>query len=289
MTQALAIPRPATGHEATVDRPAAFPAATPTVSIIIPALNEAKNLPLVLPRIPAWVHEVILIPGHSTDETVAVARRLWPTIRVIAQQGTGKGAALRSGFAAATGAIIVMLDADGSMDPCEIPAFVGALLAGADFAKGSRFVQGGGTADMEFHRKAGNWGLLLVAKLLFGGNYSDLCYGYNALWAEVLSRLALDGDGFEIETMMNVRALRAGLRVAEVPSFETRRVHGVSNLRALPDGWRVITTIFKEWIKPVQQGQIGEPAPETNGPRRLLLANEVTDNQRLDQSVGTKW
>src|SRR5690242_3841803 len=85
-----------------------------SVSVVIPALNEAENLPHVLPRIPAWVHEVILVDGHSTDATVAVARELRRDIRVIRQQGHGKGAALRSGFAAARGDIIVMLDADGS-------------------------------------------------------------------------------------------------------------------------------------------------------------------------------
>ncbi len=139
-----------------------------------------------------------------------------------------------------------MLDADGSTDPGEIPSFVGALLAGADFAKGSRFAEGGGTADMSHLRRFGNWGFTTLVKVLFGGNYSDLCYGYNAFWRRVLPTLALDGDGFEIETIMNVRALRAGLRVAEVPSFEAERIHGESNLRTFPDGWRVLKAIGRE-------------------------------------------
>jgi len=114
-----------------------------TVGVVIPALNEERNLPHVLPRIPTWVREVILVDGHSTDRTVEVARRLRPRIRIVHQQGRGKGAALRTGFKAAVGDIIVMLDADGSTDPREIPAYIGALLAGADFVKGSRFLQGG--------------------------------------------------------------------------------------------------------------------------------------------------
>lgn len=218
----------------------------PTVSIVIPALNEAENLPYVLPRIPPWVHEVLLVDGHSTDGTAEVARSLYPGIRIIDQHGRGKGAALRSGFAAATGDIIVMLDADCSMDPAEIPVFCATLLAGADFVKGSRFVQGGGTTDMPFYRKFGNWCFVVLVRLLFGGHFSDLCYGYNAFWARVLPRLDLDGDGFEIETMMNVRALRAGLKVVEVPSFEARRRYGVGRLRTIPDGWRVLTTILRE-------------------------------------------
>jgi glycosyltransferase involved in cell wall biosynthesis len=226
----------------------------PSVSVVIPALNEAKNLPHVLPRIPAWIDEVLLVPGHSTDETVAVAQALWPSIRVVEQQGRGKGAALRAGFAAATSDIIVMLDADGSMDPGEIPAFVGALLAGADFVKGSRFLQGGGTVDMEFYRRWGNWGLKVFAQLLFGGTYTDLCYGYMAFWRRVLPQLNPDCDGFEIETLMNVRACIAGLKLAEVPSFEAERIHGVSNLRTIPDGWRILKTMVREKGK-VLRGQ----------------------------------
>ncbi|MBN1679560.1 MAG: glycosyltransferase family 2 protein [Anaerolineae bacterium] len=221
----------------------------PTVSVVVPTFNEAKNLPHVLPAIPNWVDEVILVDGRSTDDTVEVARRLIPSIRVVMEKRKGKGAALQAGFAAASGDIIVMIDADGSTDPAEIPAYVGALLSGADFAKGSRFLQGGGTADMEFHRRFGNWGLTMMVRVLFGSAYTDLCYGYNAFWARVLPLLDLDGDGFEIETMMNIRALKAGLSIAEIPSFEDERIHGASNLRTFPDGWRVLKTIVKEWAK----------------------------------------
>jgi glycosyltransferase involved in cell wall biosynthesis len=226
------------------------------VSVVIPTLNEAENLPLVLPRIPAWVAEVVLVDGNSTDGTPDAAHSFWeqfrrrqddPRLQVVMQKKKGKGEALRTGFAAANGDIIVMLDADGSTDPAEIPRFVGMLLSGSDFAKGSRFLQGGGTSDMPLYRKLGNWSFVALVRLLFGGQYTDLCYGYNAFWRRVLDDLELDGDGFEIETVMNVRALKRGLRLAEVPSFEAERIYGSSHLRTIPDGWRVLTAIGREW------------------------------------------
>ena len=217
------------------------------ISVVIPAYNEAENLPYVLPRIPSYVHEVILVDDHSTDETATVARSLLPSIRVVpTAQGRGKGAALQTGFAAATGDLIVTFDADGSSDPNEIPIFVAPLLAGADYAKGSRFVHGGGTSDMPWHRVAGNAVFVRLVRALYGGHFTDLCYGYNALRKSAVPVLALDGDGFEIETMMNLRALQRQLTIVEVPSFEAARVHGTGRLRTIPDGWRVLKTIWHE-------------------------------------------
>ncbi len=216
------------------------------VSVVIPTLNEAKNLPHVLPRIPSWVHEVVLIDGGSTDGTAEVAKELWPDAVVVQDLTPGKGAALRRGFEVASGDIIVMIDADGSMNPGEIRAFVGALMGGADFAKGSRFCHGGGTADMEWYRKLGNATLTRMVRAAFGGRYSDLCYGYNAFWRQTIHSLDLQADGFEIETLMNIRALRAGLNVTEVPSYEARRIHGTSNLNTVKDGFRVLRTIVQE-------------------------------------------
>ena len=218
----------------------------PRVSIVIPTLNEARNLPHVLPKIPADVYEVILVDGASTDGTVEVARSLLPDIRVVIEPRPGKGAALCAGFRIVEGDIIVMLDADGSTDPGEIPRFVQTVLDGADFAKGSRFLPNGGSTDISRLRAFGNRGFVVLVRVLFGGRYTDLCYGYNAFRTTVLPTLDLDGAGFEIETMMNVRALHRGLRITEVPSFELARIHGVSNLKTFRDGFRVLRTILRE-------------------------------------------
>jgi glycosyltransferase involved in cell wall biosynthesis len=221
--------------------------AYPRISVVIPARNEAQNLVHVLPSIPSIVDEVILIDGHSTDDTIAIAQRLLPSIRIINQTGKGKGDALRIGFAACTGDIIVMLDADGSADPKEIPYFVAALVVGRDFAKGSRFIKGGGSHDITLFRRLGNLGLNGLVNILFLAGFSDLCYGYNAFWKHCLNYMNVDCDGFEVETLINLRIHKANLKIVEVASFEYSRVYGESNLRAFRDGWRVLKTILKEW------------------------------------------
>ncbi len=219
---------------------------SPFISVIIPTRNEAQNLRHVLPHIPSMVNEVILVDGHSTDNTIAVARQLRPSIRIIKQTGWGKGDAIRAGIAVSIGDIIVMLDADGSADPGEIPRFVNALMSGHDFAKGSRFTKGGGSHDITFMRRLGNYGLSMLVNMLFRTHFSDLCYGYNAFWKYCFDYLEIDSDGFEIETLINIRMHKAQLKIIEVPSFEHKRIYGESNLNTFKDGWRVLVTILRE-------------------------------------------
>lgn len=230
----------------------------PLVSFVIPTLNEAKNLPHLLPRIPEWVYEVIIVDGCSTDDTIEVAQQLRPDVRIVLERQRGKGAALRAGFAAVKGDIIVMLDADGSMAPEESILFVAALMSGADLVKGSRAIQGAGSDDLSWFRSLGNWGLTTLVRWLYRCAFSDMCYGYIGFWTRHRDQLGLDANGFEIETLINVRSLKCKLKVVEVASFEARRISGVSNLRAIPDGFRVLRTILRERL-PTQPAPI--PAP----------------------------
>ncbi len=248
---------------------------SPTVSVVIPTLNEERNLPHVFAKLPADIDEVVLVDGGSLDRTVEVARELRPDVVVVHQTRTGKGNALACGFAACTGDIIVMIDADGSTDPAEIPLFVKKLTDGADFVKGSRFNHGGHSHDITKLRKLGNDGLNVVVNVLFGTKFTDLCYGYNAFWRSVVPVLDLPdvqlpkktdgtkhwGDGFEIETMINIRAAVDGMKVGEVGSIEHRRIHGETNLNTFRDGFRVLRTIFSEYGRARRQRKSGERRP----------------------------
>ncbi len=260
----------------------------PTVSVVIPAKNEGPNLPHVLASLPERLHEVILVDGGSNDGSVEIARRHYPGIVVVEQTRRGKGNALACGFAAATGEFIVALDADGSTDPAEIPRFVDALRQGADFVKGSRFVQGAGSADITRLRQIGNHWLVKFVNLLYGTRYTDLNYGYNAFRRDCLGVLDLDpahvqgvdspallwGDGFEVEALMNIRVAKAHLHVFEVPSFERKRFHGHSNLNAFFDGFRVLRTIHFERRRGTRKAMVANAfLPRRSGPTWSALSS----------------
>jgi len=222
-----------------------------TVSVVIPTLNEAQNIPDVLFRLPKVVDEVIIVDGHSDDDTVEVATKVLPTAKVILQRKNGKGDALRSAFEHARGDIIVQMDADGSMDPLEIEKFAAVASEGYDVVKGSRYLFGGGSTDLSAKRSFGNRMFVKLVNLLFSTEYTDLCYGFMAFRKGALKRLnnALKCNGFQIETEMCIKAKKLGLRVTEVPSFEGKRAHGSSRLCLVRDGFRILSMILTEFLK----------------------------------------
>jgi glycosyltransferase involved in cell wall biosynthesis len=218
------------------------------VSLVVPAMNEEKNIGWVLERLPETIDEVILVDGNSRDDTVAVSRAIRPDIRVVGQDRPGKGAALRAGFAAARGDFIVMIDADRSMDPTEIQRYLDLLEQGHDLVKGSRFLGDGGTADMDLVRRLGNGALRGLVNGLFRTDFTDLCYGFFAFRRSRLDELSLRSDGFEIETELVVRAIKVGLEIGEVPSFEAPRGYGESHLNTWRDGSRVLRTLVRHRV-----------------------------------------
>jgi len=219
---------------------------SPKITLLIPTLNEGENLPRVMSNVPPIVSELLIVDGHSKDNTVKVAKELCPQVRIIYQKGKGKGDAIRFGIQEATGDIIVILDADASMDPGEIPGFITALVNGYDFVKGSRFLDGGGTLDMPLYRRLADRAFVFLENLLYRTKYTDSSYGYKAFWAKPFKDIQLRSNGFEIEAEIDIKAKKAGLMVTEVPCHEEKRFRGEAKLHSLRDGWRILITIFGE-------------------------------------------
>ena len=219
------------------------------VSLLIPALNESKNIAILLNSLADHVpeiHEIIVVDG-SLDETAEVARRLGAS--VMTQEGNGKGDALRQAFASAYGGdIVVSIDADGSNRIEEIPQLVEAVVNGADLAKGSRFMSGGGSTDLSLIRRIGNGLFVRLVNLIWSAHYTDLCYGFVAFRKGALMTLAplLESNHFEIETEICIKARKLGLKVVEVPSVELRRRYGSSKLRGVQDSSRIFRTVLHE-------------------------------------------
>jgi hypothetical protein len=240
----------AVAHDATPasTAPAWSASTTPTpttVSLIIPTRNEAANIAWVLEQVPSCVTEILVVDGNSSDATLVTARSARPDIRVVMQSGVGKGDALAAGMAASTGDIVLMIDADGSMSPQEIPHFLYFLTHGYDFVKGSRFIAGGGSLDITMLRRNGNRALMRLVSSLYAASLTDLCYGFIGFHRRYLDYVDLTTPGFEVETRMVISAIQAGLRIAEVPSLEMPRRSGTSNLRTFRDGTRVLRTVLR--------------------------------------------
>ena len=213
--------------------------------MIICTLNEEENLLQVLPKIPDWIDEIILVDGHSTDNTVAVAKHLCPRIRVLIQPEKGKGDAIKHGILGATGDIIVTLDADGQTHPDDIQRFVTPLLNGYDLAKGTRLAKGR-PPNMARYRWFGNKILAITANILYGTRYTDICSGYNAFWRSAFQRLKLTNNGFEMEQEVMVKAKKAGLKVIEVEHHDTGRLGSNSKVSGIKQGFTDLWIVIKE-------------------------------------------
>ena len=222
-----------------------------SVGVLIPARNEEKNIEDVMLRLKDLGFEnILVIDGHSRDDTSEMAKKYGA--KVVSQTNLGKGNAVRqvlsNGYLDVDA--LVLMDADGSMAPEEIPVLLGALASGADVAKGSRFMKGGNTYDMTLTRRIGNGFMMMGVNILFSTKYTDLCYGFAAFNKRAIKALApiLKSENFEIEAEIFIKAAELGLNVKEVPSTEFKRKYGTSNLNAVKDGFRIMSRIFWEFI-----------------------------------------
>jgi len=216
------------------------------VSIVIPALNEAKNIGRVIKEVKKILdkrkYEIIVVDGHSSDRTAQIAKGMGATV---IYDDIGKGSALIKGLKAAHGDVLVSMDADLSTDPKELGLLIGGIEIGYDVCMGSRFMAGGSSEDISYLRKLGNRFFVYLVNIIFGANYSDMCYGYRSFRKDVLGRLALHEPGFGIETEISINAVKRNLKVLEVPSVEKKRVAGEAKLRTFRDGYAILRTIIK--------------------------------------------
>lgn len=222
------------------------------VNVIIPTLNEGRNISDLIIRLRLiGCKDILIVDGHSSDDTVKTARTLGA--KVIHQNGNGKGDALRQAFEGSCleGDVVVIMDADGSMAPEEIRQFVEALRDGVDVVKGSRFLPRGGSEDLTPIRRFGNKLLTKMLNFLFLTNYTDLCYGFIAFDRKALNKLngTLASENFEIETEICIKSKILGLKVIEIPSVERARRYGVSNLNTFRDGFKIMGLLLREALR----------------------------------------
>lgn len=220
-----------------------------TVSVVIPTINECLNIKEVIPKLPKFIDEVVIVDGCSTDGTIEEIRKYRKDAKIFIETSKGKGAALRRGFKEASGDLIIMMDADGSHDPNEIPMLVDPVLNGFDVTKASRILPGGGSDDFTVFRRFGNKMFVAMVNMLYGSDYTDLCYGYRAFKRDALKSLQIRTNGFDVETEQSILIIKAGLKVKEIPSFEARRKHGNSRLNSFRDGWKILKVILSEYMR----------------------------------------
>ena len=219
---------------------------TPYISVIIPTLNEEKNIGELIKGIGRHLrgkrYEIVIVDGHSKDKTVDIARRMGARILY---DKVGKGSALIKGLNAAGGNIIVSMDADLSHEPRELDLLVDSIAIGYDICMGSRFMSGGGSEDISPLRYLGNKFFVFLVNSMFGSHYTDMCYGYRSFRKGVVKKLGLKERGFGIETEINIKAVKNHMKVLEIPSTEKKRKSGEGKLRTFRDGYVILSTILK--------------------------------------------
>lgn len=213
------------------------------VSLIIPTLNEAHCIAKTLSEIPKGaVNEIIIVDGHSSDGTADIVRRLGHT--VIMQKGKGYGSAFTEGANAATGDIIVLMDADGSHNPADIPLLVEKVREGYDYVMAVRYAPGSRSDDDTLIRHIGNMFFTFLVNLIHKAFIADALYLFTAMRRNRFPDIAPRSRGFEYCVEILIRAHRKGLKIYQIPSIERKRVAGRTKVNAFIDGLKILKTIL---------------------------------------------
>jgi glycosyltransferase involved in cell wall biosynthesis len=216
---------------------------TDTISIILPARNEAAGLRALLPELTAMLPgaEIIVVNDGSTDDTVAVCHQYGVKV-VTHPYGMGNGAAVKSGARAAQGDILLFMDADGQHQPQDIPLLLEKLDQGYDMVVGARSRR----SQAGMHRAAANGFYNRLASWMVGQKVDDLTSGFRAVRAKKFRKfLYMLPNGFSYPTTITMSFFRAGYAVGYVPIHAPKRIGNSSHMRIMRDGVRFLLIIFK--------------------------------------------
>lgn len=217
------------------------------VSIVISTKNEGQGLAQIIASVKPFARDIIVVDGHSTDDTKAIAKK--SDVRYLLDHGVGRGDAVRMGIKAAKGKVVVLFDADGSHEASDIPRLVQPILENqADVVIGSRRTGGSFDLNMNFAgilRSGGADFLAYLVNRKFKTRLSDILYSFRAVRRSTAQELDLTADDFVIEQEMVVKCLKKGFKLLEIPSREKARAWGKSKLNTLT-GIKFIIYLLKE-------------------------------------------
>ncbi len=219
-------------------------------SLILLTFNEIEGLKALFERLPlSEMDECLAVDGGSTDGTVEFLEA--HKIRVVGQSHRGRGQAFRIGASQAAGEHLIFFSPDGNEDPSDIPKLLAKLGEGCEMAIGSRFLPGSRNEEdgkrLPLRAWANRTFTWLANTLWNRGPYiSDTINGYRAVTKQAFARMGVDADGFVVEYQMSIRAMKLGLKVAELPTIEGNRIGGRSTAKSLPTGMLFLRFLFRE-------------------------------------------
>lgn len=219
------------------------------VTLLIPTKNEEGCIGRVLREVPRRiVSEIIIIDGHSADNTVMEAKaNMSPGDKLLKQKGDGYGSAFLEGFKMATGDVIVMMDADGSHNPNDIVNIIHKFKQGYEYVMATRYAKGGCSKDDTIIRFLGNKIFTWMTNVIHGTNVTDSLYLFTAISRKGLRKLHLTSPGFEFCTEIIVKAHKANLRFGEVPVTERARFAGKSKVNSFKHGLKILSIILRRY------------------------------------------